>query len=471
MQQHIFFWDTIQLGSKHAHWFYENGYQHFLLPEDIDSGHPPTFGLYLVALWMIFGKSLPVSHWAMLPFLWFNLVLVYQIGNYYNTIAKPSSPQPSPFIAIFLLLLFVADPVVEGQSILVSPDLVLLTFFFMLFYGILKNNTTLKTIGATGLAMISMRGMMVALMLYLFDLSSYFLKEYELNKLSKFASSNLGLKFHLLIKKAFPFIPGGLFALIFFIYHYQQTGWIGYHEASPWRPSFEKVGIAGFIKNVAILGWRMLEFGRFFIGIGIGIMLCLVPLKALWKDFYFKQLLMLLVLGFLVLSPSILLHQHLSAPRYLLPIFMTWTLIFFYLFLKIKETFPKWATSIFIIVGLGLFLGNWIYPSQLSRAWDSTIAHLPYYNIRQQAIGYIETKGIPHAQIGTAFPEIGPFKFKDLSTDTIGFSKKNLNEQNYILYSNIMNDFSEEEIFVLKKDWKAQKVFHSCGIYFILYQK
>ncbi|HXA01125.1 MAG TPA: hypothetical protein VNW99_04000, partial [Cytophagaceae bacterium] len=72
-----FFWDTIQLGSSQAHWFYDNDFQYFFLPGNIDSGHPPLFGFYLAILWKFFGRTLEVSHFAMLPFLFGIVIQIY----------------------------------------------------------------------------------------------------------------------------------------------------------------------------------------------------------------------------------------------------------------------------------------------------------------------------------------------------------------------------------------------------------
>ena len=65
---HIFFWDTVQLASKHATFYYDNELKLALLPDEIDSGHIPTFGYLLAVLWTIFGKSLWISHLFILPF-------------------------------------------------------------------------------------------------------------------------------------------------------------------------------------------------------------------------------------------------------------------------------------------------------------------------------------------------------------------------------------------------------------------
>ena len=74
----FFFWDTVQLSSKQAHFYYTNGYKDLLLPNSIDSGHPPIMGMALAFLWKIFSKSLIVSHLFIFPFL---IGIVIQMKN------------------------------------------------------------------------------------------------------------------------------------------------------------------------------------------------------------------------------------------------------------------------------------------------------------------------------------------------------------------------------------------------------
>ena len=157
VKDHIFFWDTVQLASKHAHWYYEQNFQQFLLPQHIDSGHPPIFGLYLAACWKIFGKSLLVSHFAMLPFLLGIVCLLQKIGTYYG----------NEKAAKYLILLVLVDPFFAGQSILVSPDIVLVFAFLCSFNGILKGNNFSIMASTILLGLISMRGMMVTFSLYI----------------------------------------------------------------------------------------------------------------------------------------------------------------------------------------------------------------------------------------------------------------------------------------------------------------
>ena len=459
VRHHVFFWDTIQLGSKHAHWFYENNFQYFLLPTEIDSGHPPFFGIYLAALWKAFGQSLPVSHFAMLPFLFGIVWSLYRIGVWLV----------DQRFAFFLLLLVFVDPVIAGQMVLVSPDIVLFCFFLLLLWSILSENKALKIIAVLGLSLISMRGWMVAASLFIFEV---FNSQKELSG-SNGASGYLLFYLKKGIQKLPPYLPGGLLALSFLLYHYKQTGWIGYHADSPWAPSFERVDFKGLLYNIAVLGWRFLDFGRVFIWLAI-----LPVIYLLWKekrkpDDKIRCLFLLFIVLSLGLIPSQITHKYLVAHRYLLPLLFSFSLLFLYglhYYLPGRSTLQK---IIYCIALFGLTTGNaWIYPKQISQAWDSTLAHLPHYELRAEVWRYIEKNDIPPEQIGTAFPEIGPLKFKDLSGQQNGFSSKDFSTQRYILYSNIMNDYTDKEIQELEEEgWRIMVEFRKRGICYVLYER
>ncbi|MBK7873786.1 MAG: hypothetical protein IPJ74_25570 [Saprospiraceae bacterium] len=447
VRNHVFFWDTVQLGSKHAHWYYENNFKYLLLPEEIDSGHPPIFGMYLATLWKIFGKSLTVSHFAMLPFVLGIIYFLLQIGKY--LVNEKYAP--------LLVLLNLLDPTLAAQCLLISPDVILVCFFLMGLYAVLEQKNWLKTLAMLGLAMISMRGMMVVMILFLLEIT-----------ISSNSWQNL---LRISIQKVKYYIPAGLFTLAFLIIHYQQAGWIGYHPDSPWSPSFARVDAKGFFKNIAVLGWRILEFGRIFIWIILIIILLQKKFQDWWQDATFRSLFSLFIFSILLLTPSLLLHQGLSAQRYLLPIYLSLTFLVFYLIFNYLQ-YKKNRSIAFMIAFVGLSTGNlWIYPDKISQGWDATLAHLPYYQLRTQMLDFIEQQGIPPDSIGTAFPEIGPFKFKDLSDRTEGFVEKDLQKQDYILYSNVMNDFSDAEIDKLQKNWTLIKQLKKRGIRAELYHK
>ncbi len=466
VSDHIFFWDTVQLASKHAHWYYEQNFQHFLLPQNIDSGHPPIFGLYLAACWKIFGKSLLVSHFSMLPFLLGIVCLLQKIGTFYG----------NKKAAKYLILLVLVDPFFAGQSILVSPDILLVFAFLGGIYAILYEKKMGIILSTLLLGMISLRGMMVTFGLYFWWIFSTFSQ-------SKASNGTIKTLLSIILKKLPYFLPSGIIALLFLGYHYQATGWIGYHPDSPWAGSFEQVGINGFVKNIGLLGWRLLDFGRLFL---LG---ALIWFLFKWNKFYAlknpppsplqrgksilqtKSLFALIIIMSLLLTPSLLLHKGLMSHRYLLPITLSITLFFYHLWFTFI-TKKKTRQLVFSIAFLGMLTGNlWVYPKHIAQGWDATLAHVPYYELRNQMIQYIQKEKIPLHEIGTVFPNIGPFEIYDLQGQTTGFVKKDLAKNKYFFYSVVYNDVSDEELQELARNWTVLKAYKTGNISVVLYEK
>ncbi len=452
---HTFFWDTIQLGSKHAHHYYENNFASLLLPTEIDSGHPPYFGMYLAACWRAFGKSLVVSHWAMLPFL---LVLVLQWVKLGKRLIGRTL---LPLFVLFLLI----DPVLASQASLVSPDIVLSACFLLLLNSIYGGEKTNKILAVLGLGMVSTRGMLIAFFSFVWEVLVFQQKKKGESWLKHF------------IPVIRPYLPGGAMALIYLSYHYLSVGWIGYHADSEWAPSFAMADAKQILKNTMVLVWRFLDFGRVFVLIAavfFGI--------ELWRnkgfkkgnvDPEFKRILTLFLLLLLGLGFAFLLYVGLQQHRYLLPLFLLSTLLFFLLLKELPsdQWNPRRRNVIVAFVAIGLLTGNlWIYPDRISQGWDSTLAHWPYFDLRAQMQDYVEAEGILLREIGTAFPEIGALKFKDLTEQWEGYKEKDLRTDRYILYSNIMNDFSDAELWRLQEEWIPIHEVRSRGIKMILYQ-
>ena len=448
-QHHPFFWDTVQLGSKHAHHFLESQFSlPWLLPPAIDSGHPPTFGLFLALCWKWFGQTLPTSHWAIFPFLLIINFLLLKIGHQLSS---------SGTAWIFPLLIW-ADPVLASQAILVSPDIPLVAFFLLAVWGIWNRNPWMIGIAVMGLGWTSMRGMMVGIALYLWSIAR-----------------EPRWSWRVLINNLWPFLPGGLTVLGWLIYHYSQMGWIGFHGGSPWSPSFQSVNAFGFGRNLAVMLWRMLDFGRVFIWLALaGIILYMnkLHLKS-WLNRHpqIAQIGWLCVLLALVLAIPALCFRSLSAHRYLLPVFISLSML---LWAMLSAAPLKQGVRSLILVALivGLACGNfWRYPEHISTGWDSTLSHWPYYEVRGGAIKYLENRQIPLQRVGTAFPEIGPLKYRDLSGRNEGFKAKNLASDAYILWSNVMNDFTDAERSELQSNWQALMTWKKGAVKVVLYAK
>ena len=449
LQDTPFFWDTVQLGSKHAHYFFENGLDWTALPNEIDSGHPPAFGFYLALMWTVFRKSLIVSHWAMFPFLLSLVWLVYRLGEQLG----------GREWAFWLLPVVLLDPVVAGQSALVGPDIVLVVFFMLAVWSLLLQRKPWALLAILGLCIISMRGMMTAAALLLWQILSSWQEQ---------------RRFPNLLQQVLVFVPGFVAAACFLWWHYGQTGWIGFHPNSPWAPAFEPVDARQFLKNILAVGWRWLDFGRFFewaILIYLALQIRFKHAVPTQTKAVLIKLTILLFCLLLFLSPSAFLYHNLSAHRYFLPLFLSFHLLVFYWLINGSAS-SRLKKGLLILLVIGLGTGNlWIYPRGISMDWDATLAHLPYHQLRTEMLAYIDENNIAYEQIGTAFPNINSGEHLLLNGDQRMFAEKDFTKNRYILSSNVFNDFSEEDYQILEQNWQLLKRLEQGRVWMSLYKK
>ncbi len=449
VRHNAFFWDTIQLGSKHAHWFYQNNFRCLILPESFDSGHIPGFGMYLALVWKIFGKSLPASHFAMLPFL---LGIVWQAKSLINTIFSAKH-------ATLILTLLLADATLLTQSTLISPDVLLVFFFLASINTLLQNKRLWFTFSILGLSVISMRGTMCVVAIYFWDCYIHY------------SSGNFQQKLYMLLSRVPYYLPAFVVVSAFLLYHYMQTGWIGYHSDSPWAESFKIAGIMGVIRNFIIVGWRFVDFGRIFLWIFLIFAVFYFKQNKIKIDENIKRLAVLWIALLAVLTPNAILRVNLSAHRYFLPLYLVFTMVVCYiLFVYFKPVRIKRA--IFAILLVGLLSGNiWMYPDHIAKGWDATLAHLPYYSLRKKSINYLKNNNIELNKVGSDFPNLGSLQYIDLCSDTSSFVPKNFETNSYILTSNIFNNAFYQELEQTDTNWELIKNYESWLVYFRLYRK
>ena len=414
-----FFWDTIQLASEHGNYYYNYNFSKILLPVELDSGHIPAFGIYIALIWKIFGKSIEISHLAMLPFAF---GIVWQINNLCKRFIQEK------YIGIALVLIFI-DASSMSQITLVSPDVPLVFFFLLALNSIFNNRKTLILISVFCLFLTSMRGMMISVCLVLLDIYvNYGYKKYVTKEYIK-----------LLFKRAMLYLPALLLFVAFSTYHYKHTGWIGYHKESPWADCFERVDFKGFIRNICFLGWRLIDFGR--IGVWVVFVLLFVKYKTLiFKDNKNHALYFLFMVLFILLPLNMLWAKNLMGHRYLIPIYLSFSLLTASIFFSdfVNRKFRLMLILIWFVISL---TGNlWIYPNKISKGWDSTLAHLPYYKLRLSAIDYIEASKIDFKDVDSFFPNYYTLEEIDLKNDKRHFDNFIIgNKSKYVFYSNIFN--------------------------------
>jgi hypothetical protein len=445
--QNGFFWDTVQLGSKHANFYFTTNFNSLLLPEIIDSGHIPTFGMYIALIWKIFGRNLIVSHLAMLPFV---IGIIWQLNIVIKTFFKTSH---SGFV-LFLILL---DPTLLSQMTLISPDVLLVFLFLLGLNSVLKNHKISLLFSVFFLFLVSMRGMMVAFCLLIIDVFLHI----------NFKNSFKHI-FHSLLRRSAIYLPSLLLFVLFSIYHYIEKGWIGFHEDSPWADCFTPVDFNGFIYNIGILGWRLLDFGR--VGIWfVFILLFLKYRKEIFEDKQTRILLFIFICFIVILPANMLWAKNLLGHRYLLPIFLTFSLLTSKILFSINTNIKlrRILVSIWFVV---LLSGNfWIYPNKISQGWDSTLAHLPYYELRKEVIKYFDNQNIDINEVQTFFPDSNIIDDIDLNGDFRKF-KKFENGNGYVMYSNIHN-VSDDIYDTLITKYLLVKEFKNKSVFFKIYKK
>lgn len=442
-----FFWDTIQLGSKQANFYFTTNFTVILLPNSIDSGHIPAFGMYLALIWKIFGRSLIVSHLAMLPFV---LGIIWQLQKLIAKFVKKE-------YAGWAFLLVFLDPTLLSQLTLISPDVPLVFFFLAGLNSTIENKEKALSISIGFLFLTSMRGMMVSFCLMIIDFNRNITYSNSLNN-----------TLLILIRRSLIYIPAFIIFLSYSTYHYLEKGWIGFHDNSPWAELFEGVGFKGLIFNIGILGWRIVDFGR----IGIWIVFFVLVLKyrnVILKERTTRFLFWVFIILLVFLSANMVWAKNLLGHRYLLPIYLSFSLLCAHILfsyhlnrmLKIALTFI-WMASI--------TTGNlWIYPEKISQGWDSTLGHLPYYKIRNLAIEYVDKQGIDFREIQSFFPNNSKIDDTDLNQDNRQFVDFD-NSCEYVLYSNVFN-VSDEEYYLVRNQYEVIKRFKRGLLYFDICKK
>jgi len=117
---------------------------------------------------------------------------------------------------------------------------------------------------------------------------------------------------------------------------------------------------------------------------------------------------------------------------------------------------------VLIAVSVFVFSGNfWIYPEKIAQGWDSTMGHIPYFELREDALKYIQQENIDSRTIGGGFTLHGNTKYIDLKDRNLVLGNKNdgLEKYEYILYTNATNDYTDEEINTLYEKWTIEKSF------------
>ncbi|MEO9569990.1 MAG: hypothetical protein ABJH82_07930 [Polaribacter sp.] len=436
------FWDNVLFASKMGNQLFYNSIFDWTIPNEFDPGHPPFLGFLLAILWKIFGHKLWVSHLLMLPF---TIGVFYQLFKFITYFVKQQKKQ------IFAFLLLIIDPTLSTQFVLVNPEVIIVFFFFLTINGILFKNIRLKFIGLFFLSIISFRSMMLLGGILFFDI----LNKYLFNK--KSLKSILNFRFILV------YILSSLPGIIFVSWRLLTKGWLQTHPDSPWASLWKIATPKIFLKNLATLIHRFVDFGRVFLLLFLIISLFFYGKKIITSK-KSKQLLLLSFSTIIFIVIAVLISTNAFGHRYFIVSFCSLNVL---VFITINNYYFK-KKLIYILLFLGLLTGNlWIYPREISQGWDATLAHVPYHKLRIHAIEYLNNNNINISEVASFFPNSTILDNIDLSNNKKSFTKFT-GKNKYVLYATVYN-LNDEEYLLLDKNYTVLKKFNKNNITITIY--
>lgn len=442
-----FSFDYVYLVSYVAQRIYDSGFQTWIADATVDTGHPPLIPLLHATGWMLFGKSLLISHGI-------SFILVCLTYYYYLNISSLWLTATQLLTAALLFLFF---PITLAQAIYMSPDLAVSAFFLGALYYNLKGKSWLYNISLALLLLTSVRGLL---------LFAAFISNDLLHAAREDNRKTLYLRIAGYAAAALP-------CVLWNIYHYMSTGWILGGNETIWSAHREFISIGQLPIHTGALGFRLLEFGG----------LCIWPIVILLRKrapaaTALKPLFRIGVFALLYNGLALLPFANPISTRYLLPLFLTGLLL---------VTPCIAALSMQLRTGVLLFCfaamaGNvlYIYPDRFIKAagysWDCTPISLIYFNLlEKQALHFIDNElnkdtnspvyaGMPFYQ-SSVYTRLEPKN----TNPTTAWEENSLPAEGYFVESNTMNQVTWEQKTTLEREWQLLGNFQSGRIYIRIY--
>ena len=441
------FWDNVLHGSHRGSYLFQYGISEWgSIPLGIDNGHPPFLAIWLAAGWKIFGRSLAVSHWLMLPFVF---GLVYQLYKFVGFFVKEKYSRGAAFILVL------ADPTLLSQLVLINPEVIQSFFFFLALNSILTPNRILKIIGLSLLGLVTFRGMMLCAGLFVVDILIF--KLIRKQSFKNFFSP----------KEVVTYLISASPAMLYVIWRLVTKNWLISHPLKIYGDSMEFSSFIDFMsnfgRNILVLGYQFTDFGRMSLLVFILFTLYVKRKHIRWERY--NYLILIAIFSTVVIYTVSLVIRNTMGHRYYLVSYLSLALLAFMLLKEYKS-----KKVIYSILLTSLLAGNFIvYPDWLAQGWDSSLAHLSYWDLRKQMLNYMEAQKIPIAETESFFPNNTSIDDIDLNGDMRSFEYF-VGSKKYVFYSNVYNP-KDDELLLLHKNYKILKTFTNNNVRVELMEK
>lgn len=455
-----YFWDSVALVSRPALYYYQQPQPSIWLPTLLDSGHPPFFAYYIALCWRVWGCTLAVSHAAVLPF-WVLLAVSY--GGVLRCCLPPNAPPTLPLLGTAMLI---TEPTLSTQTAFAAPDLALAAAALTALYGLLAQRLLLMAAALCLMVSLGLRGWIGVATIGVCHLLLYRTAPRQL------------------LGQLWVYIGAALCAVAWLLLHHQHAGFWLENYRSNWADTYGYASSERIVRNIMVLLWRYTDAGRCILWLVVGVVaVYYLPSRhqqahgnsnttpkatnANWQRLSSCLWVWLLVGGAMVVFKEIpLMRRYYIVPYLLLGL---WAVVL------VAQLPQRWYRIAAVCLPLAQLSGHaWVYPPPIANDWDATLASLPYFGLRQQWEQYRQQHHIQQHEVYTYFPLMHSPKLTYLHpTDSTQLSRiyphyTDTTQFRYVLYSNISNDFTPQQIQQLQRQTPL-KTWQSGGIQLQLY--
>lgn len=429
--------------SVRATWFFDHNFSQFTVPTEISAGHPPLWELLIAFSWKLFGRQLEISR---LLLLIFNILAYWQLIRFFRDNRGTAVPR-------FAILLILIEPVLLAQTVFVNNDMMLLFFTLLALNSIYRNEKLLYSIALTGVLFSNLRGVSVFAALVLIDiLYSWFRLKKENQKLLWQS-----------------YIMPILLFCGFLIYHYQLLGWV---LKVPHHSHRELASAGQMIHNVLAITKNTIDYGHLSI-YGLVLLLTVKLFKTKkWKQISAenKRLILSFAVFFGVFSGLFIMVTNPLGPRYYLITYLIIGILCINLIFEIIQNLKIRRLTVAFMAAVYITGHFWIWPPTIAQGWDATLVSLAYFPLRDKMENYIEENHLKKEEIGTELILNQP-EFTDLKEPAASFfADLDTSKNKYIIFSNIDNQTSDEDIYLLEHKWILVKSYKRLGVFMNLYK-
>lgn len=257
------------------------------------------------------------------------------------------------------------------------------------------------------------------------------------------------------------------------LWHYHETGWFLFSPDAAFEANQKIVftPLIMFRKSMFVL-WHIVDFGRVFIWLFIvGCSIYFIKKR--------KKLPILNILLLFIITPLIVYMITFSSiaghigHRYYLNIFLFSFILLCFLLQQINLK-KKIIYGLMIFFCVGLVTGNfWLYGAGFSNGWDTSLKVLPYFHSMNEMSSFVKEQRINPEEIGTKFPLCQDVKYTYLTTESFHFADMDaasIENFQYILLSNMSNQFTVKEKNTLNAKWVLIKKFSRGQVYLRLFK-